>query len=178
MLWQFFAFTFAFSTFFSGFALFAERRFTHNGVPFGTKEVGYVFAFSGLIGALIQGGGIGSLVKKFGENRLVQMGFAAMAVGFALLAGVHGIPYLLLAIALLTFGSAILRPSLTALITTRAARHRQGMVMGIMQSLMSIAQIVAPVIAGLLIQTQLLSTWAVAGSLFCAIGWTLIAVMK
>src|ERR1041384_7232392 len=35
MLWQFFAFTFAFSTLFSGFALFAERRFVHNGMPFG-----------------------------------------------------------------------------------------------------------------------------------------------
>src|SRR5437867_13438326 len=34
MLWQFFAFAFAFSTFFSGFALFAERRFMYNGLPF------------------------------------------------------------------------------------------------------------------------------------------------
>jgi MFS family permease len=178
MLWQFFAFTFAFSTFFSGFALFAERRFMYNGSPFGTKEVGYVFAFSGLIGVLIQGGGMGSLVKAFGESRLVQVGFATMAVGFALLAGVHGIPYLLLAVGLLTFGSAILRPSLTALITARAARHRQGMVIGIMQSLMSIAQIVAPVIAGFLIQSQLLSTWAFAGSIFCAIGWVFIAAMR
>jgi len=178
MLWQFFTFTFAFSTFFSGFALFAERRFTHNGLPFGTKEVGYVFAFSGLIGVLIQGGGMGALVKAFGESRLVKMGFATMTVGFALLGGVYGIPYLLLAVALLTFGSAILRPSLTALITARTARHRQGMVIGLMQSLMSISQIVAPVIAGFLIQTQFLSTWAFAGSVFCAIGWTLIAVMK
>src|SRR5207244_7109399 len=95
LLWQFFAFTFAFSTFFSGFALFAERRFTHNGLPFGTKEVGYLFAFSGLIGVLIQGGGMGRLVKAFGESRLVQMGFATMAAAFALLAGVHGLPYLL-----------------------------------------------------------------------------------
>ncbi len=178
MLWEFFAFTFAFSTFFSGFALFAERRFMHNGLPFGTKEVAYVFAFSGLIGVVIQGGGMGSLVKAFGESRLVQMGFATMAVGFALLSGVHGIPYLLVAVGLLTFGSAILRPSLTALITSRAARHRQGMVIGIMQSLMSIAQIVAPVIAGFLIQTQFLSTWAFAGSLFCAIGWMLIMIVR
>jgi DHA1 family tetracycline resistance protein-like MFS transporter len=178
LLWQFLAFTFAFSTFFSGFALFAERRFMHNGSPFGTKEVGYVFAFSGLIGVLIQGGGMGRLVKAFGENRLVKSGFATMAVGFVLLSGVHGIPYLLVAIGLLTFGSAILRPSLTALITMRAPRHRQGHVIGIMQVLMSMAQIVAPVIAGVLIQTQLLSTWAFAGSVFCAIGWGLIASMR
>jgi multidrug resistance protein len=178
MLWQFFAFTFAFSTFFSGFALFAERRFTYNGIAFGTKQVGYVFAFSGLIGVLIQGGGMGALVKAFGESRLVQTGFATMAVGFVLLAGVNGIPYMLVAVALLTFGSAILRPSLTSLITKHTPRHRQGMVMGLMQSLMSIAQIVAPVIAGILIQTQFLSTWAFAGSLFCAIGWMLILVIK
>ena len=119
---------------------------------------------------------MGSLVKAFGENRLVQMGFATMAAGFALLAGVHGVLYLLVAVALLTFGSAILRPSLTALITARAARHRQGMVIGLMQSLMSISQIVAPVIAGFLIQTQALSTWALAGSVFCAIGWTVIVL--
>jgi multidrug resistance protein len=178
MLWQFFAFTFAFSTFFSGFALFAERRFVYGGSPFQTKEVGYVFAFSGLIGVLIQGGGMGPLVKAFGESRLVKIGFATMAVGFVLLSGVHGIPYLLVAVGLLTFGSAVLRPSLTALITTHAPRHRQGMVIGMMQSLMSISQIVAPVIGGFLIQARFLSAWAFAGSIFSAVGWALIVLMN
>ena len=121
---------------------------------------------------------MGPLVKATGESRLVQMGFATMAAGFALLSGVHGLTYLLVAIGLLTFGSAILRPSLTTLITIRAARHRQGLVIGLMQSLMSISQIVAPVIAGLLIQSQFLSMWALAGSLFCVIGWSLIAVTR
>jgi MFS transporter, DHA1 family, tetracycline resistance protein len=178
MLWQFFAFTFAFSTFFSGFALFAERRFTYNARPFGTEEVGYVFAFSGLVGILIQGGGITRLVRTFGERRLVEIGFATMAIGFALLGFVYRIPYLLIAIAFLTFGSAVLRPCITSLITTRAARHRQGMVIGLMQSLMSIAQIVAPFIAGALIQHHLLSTWAWAGALVCGVGLSLIATAK
>jgi multidrug resistance protein len=178
MLWQFFAFTFAFSMFISGFALFAERRFVYNAAPFGAKEVGYVFAFSGLVGILIQAGGIGPLVKTFGESRLVQMGFATMAVGFALMSGVYYIPYLLLSIALLTFGHAILRPSLTSLITSRVARTRQGMVIGLMQSLMSIAQIVAPVFAGILIQNHFLGTWAWAGGLVCGIGLSLIASAK
>jgi DHA1 family tetracycline resistance protein-like MFS transporter len=177
LLWQFFAFTFAFSTFFSGFALYAERRFMRNGMPFGPKDVGYLFAFSGLIGALIQGGMMGRLVKMFGESRLVQIGFVTMAMSFALLAGIHGIPLLLVAIGLLTFGSAVLRPSLTSLITTRTARHRQGMVLGLTQTLMSIAQIVAPVIAGFLIQGELLAVWAIAGSVFCAAGWAFIVML-
>jgi MFS family permease len=121
---------------------------------------------------------MGSLVKRLGEGKLVQMGFAGMGLGFALLAAAHNVSYLLVAIALLTFGSAILRPSLTSLITQRAARHRQGMVIGLMQSLMSIAQIIAPVIAGVLIQKQYLSVWALAGTTFCVVGWSLIAAMR
>jgi MFS family permease len=128
---------------------------------------------------IIQGGGMGRLVRSLRrEARLVKMGFATMALSFALMAAVHQVSYLLVAIALLTFGSAILRPSLTALITTRAARHRQGMVIGLMQSLMSIAQIVAPVVAGFLIQANSSACGHWPAGLFCVIGWSLIAVTR
>ena len=137
-----------------------------------------MYAFSGLVGVLIQAGGIGPLVKTFGESALVQIGFAAMAAGFVLMSGVYYIPYLLLAIALLTFGHAVLRPSLTSLITKRVARTRQGMVIGLMQSLMSITQIVAPICAGILIQNQFLGTWAWTGGLVCGVGLSLIAAAK
>ena len=118
---------------------------------------------------------MGRLVKAFGESRLVTIGFTTMAVGFALMSVVSYIPYLLLAITLLNFGNAVLRPSLTSLITRAVARHRQGMTMGLMQSTMSIAQIVAPVVAGTLIGHQFLGTWAWAGGLICGIGLSLIA---
>jgi MFS transporter, DHA1 family, tetracycline resistance protein len=177
LLWQFFTFTFAFATFISGFALFAERRFTYDDAPFGAKEVGYVFAYLGLVGIIIQGV-MGKLVNRFGERRLVRIGFGSMAAGFALLSAVYYIPYLLLAITLLTIGSTLLRPSLTSLITQHVARHRQGMAIGLTQSLMSIAQIIAPVIAGTLIQHQFLSTWAWAGTVICGIGLSLLAVAK
>lgn len=178
LLWQFFAYTLAFSTFFSGFALFAERRFTHNALPFGVKEVGYVFAFSGFVGIIIQAGLIGVLVKTLGESRLVQMGFATMIGGFIIMGTTQRVSYLLLAIAFLTYGSAVLRPALTSLITKRVARHRQGMVIGLMQSLMSVTQIVAPVIAGMLIQHHFLSAWAWTGGLICGIGLSLIAAAR
>jgi MFS transporter, DHA1 family, tetracycline resistance protein len=174
LLWQFFAFAFAFALFISGFALFAERRFVYNSAPFGAKEVGYVFAYLGLVGIFVQGG-MGRLVKFFGEHRLVWIGFATMLIGFAIMSFVTYIPYLLLAITLLNFGNAVLRPSLTSLITKAVARHRQGMTIGLMQSTMSIAQIVAPVVGATMIQHQFLSTWAWAGGIICGIGLSLIA---
>jgi hypothetical protein len=51
------------------------------------------------------------------------------------------------------------------------------MVLGITQTLMSIAQIISPVIAGFLIQGQLLAAWAIAGSVFCAAGWAFIMIL-
>ena len=156
-LWQFFALQFAVSTFFSGFALFAERRLTRGAVAFGVKEVGYIFAYLGLVGIAFQGA-IGPLVKRFGEGRLVQIGFMLMVCSFVLIAGVRAVPYLLGAMTLFAVGSSLLRPNLTSLISQKAAPHRQGMVLGLMQSLMSMAQIVAPL---------------VAGGLACAVGWSL-----
>jgi MFS family permease len=170
-------FTFGFGTFISGFALFAERRFTYNDAPFGAKEVGYVFAYLGLVGIIVQGM-LGRLVSAAGEKRLVRIGFASMAAGFALLSTIYRIPPLLVALTLLTFGSTILRPSLTSLITQQVPRHRQGMAIGLTQSLMSIAQIVAPVVAGVLIQHHFLSTWAWTGTIVCGIGLSLIAIAK
>jgi MFS transporter, DHA1 family, tetracycline resistance protein len=123
-------------------------------------------------------GVIGRLVDKLGESRLVQLGFVTMAGGFAVMSSVEYIPYVLVAITLLTFGNAVLRPSLTSLITKTVARHRQGMTIGLMQSTMSVAQIVAPVVAGMLIEHQFLSAWAWSGGVVCGIGLSLIAIVN
>jgi DHA1 family tetracycline resistance protein-like MFS transporter len=160
LLYQFFAFGFSFATFTSGFALFAERRMTWDGQPFGAKQVGYVFAYAGFLGIILQGGLIGRLVKRYGEARLTGAGFAAMGVGYAVLAVVRSVPELLASAAVATFGQGSLRPALTAQITHNSGRDEQGLVLGIAQSLMSVAQIVAPLVSGFLIGHGMLHAWA------------------
>ena len=170
LLWQFFAFAFAFSTFMSGFALFAERRFTWNGHKFGPREVGYVYAYVGFLGIVLQGGLIGRLVKKMGEAALIRAGFLIGAIGMAALAFTHGIPLLLVVSALASIGLGVLRPAITSLITQRAPRSEQGTVLGLNQSLNSISQIVAPFLGGLLIDQGWLAAWALLGAAVAAIG--------
>ena len=165
LLAEFFLFTFAFATFTSGFALFAERRFTWHGAPFGPKEVGYVFMYSGLLGILVQGAmRQGALVRRIGEVRLVTIGFAAAAAGYALLGFSFGVAALLLAATFSSFGTGVLRPALTSLITQQVTRSEQGVVLGLNQSLLSIAQIVAPAIAGALIESGYLISWALSAA--------------
>jgi predicted MFS family arabinose efflux permease len=170
LLLEFFLFTFAFATFTGGFALFAERRYTWHGEPFGPKHVGYIFAYSGFLGILVQGSmRQGALVKRVGEARLVTMGFLTAAIGYAIL-GVSGnvIALLLVAATFSSFGNGVLRPSLTSLITQQVSRNEQGVVLGLNQSLLSIAQIAAPALAGFLIDRGLLATWAFWAALISA----------
>jgi len=160
LLWQFFAFTVGFSGFMSGFALFAERRYVWNGHPFGTHEVGYVYAFVGLLGIIYQGGLVGRLVHLLGERRMARIAWGLAVVGYAWVGFTWTVPWLLTAAAVQSFGSGSLRPVLTSLITQKAGRSETGAVLGLTQSLNSVSQIIAPFIAGLLIQKGLLVTWA------------------
>ena len=168
LLWQFFFFAFSFALFTSGFALYAERRFTSHGHPWTVREVGYVFLYVGFLGAILQGGLIGRLVKRFGERRLVFSGFGLSAVGYGLLAWTRTLGQLLGASTITSF-SGVLRPSVTSLITQQAGQREQGVVLGLTQSITSVCQIIGPLIAGSLIEREYLAVWALAmgGVAFC-----------
>lgn len=160
LLGQWLLFALSFSTFISGFALFAERRYLWNGHPVGVREVGYIFAFNGFIGIIMQGGMVGRMVKAFGEKKVVQVGFATSFLGYAAVGFTHTVGELLWVLALSSIGAAGLRPALTSMITQRAGKREQGVILGLTQSLTSIAQIAAPILAGYLIDRALLTTWA------------------
>ena len=175
LLLQFLFFMLSFSMFISGFALFAERRFEWNGRPFGPREIGYVFGFVGFLGIILQGLLIGRLVKRFGEVTLAAAGFAALVFGYLALGLATAVSLLLIVAVVSGFGNGVLRPSLTSLITHQAGQHEQGVVLGITQSLSSIAAIAAPIIAGMLIERQMLTHWAWVSAAMAALGlfvWT------
>jgi MFS family permease len=172
-LFQFLFFMLSFSMFISGFALFAERRFTWQGHAFGPREIGYVFGAVGLFGIVLQGAFIGRLVKRFGEAALVLVGFLSVVIGYVMLGWVTSTVLLLVTALLSGFGNGVLRPALTSLITHHAERHEQGVVLGIAQALTSMAAIVAPIAAGLLIERQLLTEWAWLAGFMALVGWVI-----
>jgi MFS family permease len=172
-LMQFLFYMMSFSMFISGFALFAERRYTWNGQPFGPREIGYIFGGVGLMSIFLQGVLIGRLVKRYGEAKLVVVGFASLVFGYFALGATLSVPLLLLTAVVTGFGNGVLRPALTSLITHQAERHEQGTVLGVSQALMSMASVVIPVLSGLLIQHDLLALWAWVASSFAIVGWVL-----
>jgi MFS family permease len=160
-LLEFFAFALSFSTLIGGLALFLERQ-----LHFDVRQTGYVYAFSGLVGAIIQGGLIGRLVKALGEEKLTFFGFATMLAGYAFLGFATNIPTLLVLIAISGFGIAVTRPSITTMLTKSVGRDEQGAALGVSQSLQSIAQIVGPITAGFLIEHGKLVAYGVTAGAF------------
>ncbi len=169
LLMQWLLFALSFSTFISGFALFAERRYFWNGHPVGVQEVGYIFAFNGFIGIIMQGGVVGRMVKALGEKRVVQLGFLTSMLGYALTGFTYTIGQLLWVMAISSIGAAGLRPALTSLVTQKAGKREQGVILGLTQSLTSVAQITAPVLAGIMINREWLTIWAVWAGLLAGL---------
>jgi MFS family permease len=158
-LYEFFAFAFSFAMFVSCLPLFVQRRLTFHGMPFGPQQLGYVWAFAGFLGILLQGPQtLGRLVKRFGEKSLLRTGFAGYAVGYVILALCHSLPVLLAATVVTSIGGLV-RPTLTSMITQATSRDEQGVVLGLTQSLTSVAQICAPPLGGYLIERGLLTGW-------------------
>lgn len=161
-LLQWFVFLAAFGLFTSGFALFSERRLTWNDSPFGAFEVGIALAYLGALGLIVQLLLLRRLVDRLGEARVVQLAFVLAAAGYALLALTHELLLLVLALSLSGIAASLLRPALLGLISHAVPPTRQGVVFGITQSLQSIAMIVAPLVAGGLIEFGWLAGWAIA----------------
>jgi len=174
LLLQFFTFTFSFAFFISGFPLVLERRLTWHGTPFGPEQTGYMWAYAGLLGIFLQGPGLGRLVKRFGEPALNRAGFFGYVAGYAMLAFCHSLPMLFATVTVLAIGGLV-RPTLTSLVTHATPRGEQGMILGLTQSLMSVSQITAPPLGGLLIEHHLLTTWGLAAAAIALIGLSMAA---
>jgi MFS transporter, DHA1 family, tetracycline resistance protein len=149
----YFLFVVAFSIMTTTFALYTIRRFGYE-----EHHNGYLFAFIGIISALIQGGLIGRMVRRRGELPFVILGAALLAAGLALLPLVGpqagGLAALLVLLAVLANGNAMATPSLQALASKSVGAEEQGTVLGLTQSAASLARVVGPVVGTYLIQSS------------------------
>jgi DHA1 family tetracycline resistance protein-like MFS transporter len=143
----------AFSIMTAVFSLFMLFRFGYD--PW---HVGWVFAFVGIISAIIQGGLIGKLVKRFGEPALVIAGALLFAASLFITPFVTvgmGVLGILLIGAMSSIGNALMAPALSSLGSKNASASEQGSVLGVMQSVASLARAVGPALAAALIYSAI-----------------------
>jgi MFS transporter, DHA1 family, tetracycline resistance protein len=148
-----FLFVVAFSVMTTSFGLFTMYRFGYD-----AHDTGWLFVFVGVIGAIIQGGLIGRLVRRFGEMPLVIAGallFATSLFTIPLTGPQTGLATLLLVGATFSIGNSLATPSLTGLASKSVGRGEQGGVLGVTQSVASLARTVGPLVSSALIYSAI-----------------------
>ena len=133
-----------------------------------------------MILTLAQGLLVRRLIPKLGEFRLALIGVALMTVGLLLLgftakSGTLGMLILFLPVVVIGFSATT--PSLQAMLSLNSGDDEQGEVLGVGQSISSLARIAGPVV-GMTLQAkdQAMPYWF--GSLLMAVGVVMVFRLK
>jgi len=175
----FFLATFCFTCFELTLGLIISRNFgldvtQEEDLRVAQRIAGTLFMFSGIVGAFIQGGPVGRLVRAFGERKLIALSLMVTGLSLALVPTVHGDIHiagelswrnlfsttggpwwaLLGVLVLLAMGSGLTRPPLFGLLSLLTPAQEQGATIGIAQGAGSLARIAGPMFAGLVFQAH------------------------
>jgi DHA1 family tetracycline resistance protein-like MFS transporter len=145
LLLVFFLVSTAFSGFEATFALFTERRF-----GFDAERIGYVFAFIGVVLAIVNGVLVGRLVPRLGERRLIPMAIGLIGLALLLLPTAHSVPMLFAVCGVMALGMGFNNPSMTSAVSRLSDPAEQGGMLGLAQSLAALGRIVGPAWGGFL----------------------------
>ncbi len=170
----FFLATFAFSCFEMTLAWLVKDNF-HLDVIQAGEAAGVLILIVGLIGALVQGGATGHLVKRLGEPRMIMLSLVLTGLALALVPFIKGTPEfawktlfhangwpwieLTLVLTVLAVGSNLARPPIFGMLSNLTPDDEQGATIGVAQGAGSLARILGPIFAAALYSTKTLPHW-------------------
>jgi MFS family permease len=117
---------------------------------FRQMDMSYLFLFMGMIVATIQGGLIGRLVKRVGEQRVIIIGAISFTLGFVLVPSIWLVPLLYGVAFFIAIGQGLSYPALTALVSKSSPESERGSILGLATSAGSLARFLGPLLSGAL----------------------------
>ena len=122
----------------STFVLYATYRYGWD-----TKTVGLTLALVGVSAMLVQGAGVGPIVKRLGERRALLLGLGCGALGFLIYGAAPTGPLFWVGIPVMALWG-VAGAAAQALTTQLVAPDQQGQLQGATNSVNSIAQMLGP----------------------------------
>jgi len=136
-----FLITFAFTLMQGVFALYSQHT-----LKLTVAQNGILFAYLGIIGISIQLIFLKKITSLIKEKTLIITGLLMLSLSLTLIALSTSLPLLFVAVTLMAIGNSTLGPTITASVSKSLPPDEQGNIMGIFQSLGSLARLFAPVI--------------------------------
>lgn len=140
---------FSFSNIFGTFQLFAGRK---EGLAYNQSEIGLIFSFMGICNALVQIFLIRYFTKQIGEQNSLILGCFLSVFGLGLIGFSPTTIILMIVIAVLAVGNGLSNTVSVSLLSQHVSKDKQGTVLGVNQSLGSLARFFGPVWGGMVYQ--------------------------
>ena len=144
---MFFVYQAGFFLFISNFGLLAETQLNVT-----ADQVSFYMAWIGLLRVTIQTVLIAYLLRALGERRLLVTGLVSMTLSMVILAFSADYLFVFLPLIFLAYGTGVTRPILTSTMTNSVTQKETATILGVNNSLTSIAQIITPIIGGFMIE--------------------------
>jgi MFS family permease len=146
----------------------AAQRFGYT-----ARDNGWLLAFLGLCAIFTQGYVVRKMLRVMDERRVLRLGLGSAAVGLVGI-GLAAQPWQLYAgVGVLVFGSSLVNPATTGLISLYAGGGDQGRVLGIFRSLGALARAFTPLLAGITFWVSGALTVYVAGAVLVVVALVL-----
>ena len=146
-LLMFFIYTIAFFLFISNLSLFGAAQFHAT-----AEQVSFYMVWIGVIRVVIQTVLIARILRFFGETRALVTGIFSMIISMVTLAFSAAYLFVFVPLIFLAYGTGVSRPLLTSKLTNSVTQKETGTILGVNNSLTSIAQIIAPILGGFIIE--------------------------
>lgn len=111
------------------------------------RNLGFVFAFIGVIAVTVQGGLMGRLSARYAPETLTRTGILLVVAALVLIPFSPNVWASLAPMALYGLGSALFSPSVSTLVTRTAGATERGAVLGLFQGTASLGRVVGPMAA-------------------------------
>ena len=122
----------------------------HDEFKLSSKELGFLFAYTGLVITALQGAVLGRVSKRFGEENILIWGIIAYGAGLVCFVLVQSMTALIVGTTLNAIGTAVFSNALPTVSSKLASNDQRGLVLGVYQSTGSLSRFVGPMFAGTL----------------------------
>jgi DHA1 family tetracycline resistance protein-like MFS transporter len=137
----------------------------------------YMFAYVGLLMAIVQAGFIGFFSKRLGESKMLLIGSVVMGLGLTLIPfGPFWLQFVYFA--LIAVSNGMIGPAINSLISKNADPTKLGQIMGANQSFGSLSRGIGPVIAGILYDINYAFPYLAAGLIMTVSFFVALLVVK
>jgi DHA1 family tetracycline resistance protein-like MFS transporter len=152
-----------FHLFIANFSLLAETQF-----HVAADQVGFYMAWIGILRVIIQTFLIARILRAMGEDSMLRTGIVALVISMLGIAFSPDYLFVFVPLIFLAYGTGVTRPILTSKLANSVTKKETATVLGVNNSLISVAQILTPIAGGFMIQYLPSQTLPILSALFLA----------